>query len=882
MNRLRKFGKWTVFLVVLLVAAKVGVSFAMRTHRFHGYLVAHLERAFGRPVQVSQFSMQILPLPRLEMTGITVGEDPAFGNEYFLRAENMQAGLRWMGLLRGHFEFGTMSLTRPSLILVRNRLGQWNMEEWLPPAEAKSGGGSTASGQQTAASPSNYLEKIEFDDGRVNFKTEDEKRVFAFIDVSGSVEQVGPGRWQLNLEAKPWRSGVVLQSAGVLYVRGDVAGTSARLQPAQLQVHWDKVSLADLFRLITGNDSGVRGEFGLDGTASVGMPDDAANGQASPSPGKWKYQVEARATQIHRWDLTERGDNPRVSLHAKGEWDLRSSEAIAEELRVDLPHSNLRGAGWFGTNVQFPWSARIESAALEARDMLAWYRAFKPDVADGLAAEQFFTGEGTVRGWPIQWDAARLESSGGVLRVPGVVEPLRIGAVRGGLQRNQFVIEPVRVTSSATKLSKTTAAKEDKAATRPNESQNWAEFRFAHDETLKHGGVRVEGHLEEAELFFRTAAALGKIVNHGWELKGQVSGRTAWEWDRGLFRHGHWNGTLTFTKAELQAAGLNQPIVLDDAQLQWNAGQRTATINKAEALGATWSGAAGETRAGEEGDLPRWQFRLHADHLDAAELDRWAGPRARPNWLQRLLPSLLGNANAGGKPSELLRRVSAEGELSADTISIEKIRLERAHAKLSLQDLHLSVRDAEAEWAGGTVRGALQAVFAASPKYEVTAEVDRANLALLPWIPGWPERWNGIASGRIHLTTTGVGREELLKQVAGGGEIRLKNVDLRGWDVTESLESGIARAGISHWNSGAGMFEVKDRVARFDSIQLEGPRIRTSLAGALEFGQEATFTFSPGAAEKRGASRWRVLKLSGAPDTPRAVIESVSPAAPKL
>ena len=248
----------------------------------------------------------------------------------------------------------------------------------------------------------------------------------------------------------------------------------------------------------------------------------------------------------------------------------------------------------------------------------------------------------------------------------------------------------------------------------------------------------------------------------------------------------------------------------------------------------------------------------------------------------RLLPSLLGNANAGGRPSELLRRVSAEGELSADTISIEKIRLERAHAKLSLQDLHLSVRDAEAEWAGGTVRGSLQAVFAASPKYEVTAEVDRANLALLPWIPGWPERWNGIASGRIHLTTTGVGREELLKQVAGGGEIRLKNVDLRGWDVTESLESGIARTGISHWNSGAGMFEVKDRVARFDSIQLEGPRIRTSLAGALEFGQEATFTFSPGATERRGASRWRVLKLSGAPDTPRAVIESVSPAAPKL
>ena len=50
-----------------------------------------------------------------------------------------------------------------------------------------------------------------------------------------------------------------------------MAGTSARLQPAQVQVHWDKGSLRDLLPVVTGNDLGVRGEFGLDGTASVGM-----------------------------------------------------------------------------------------------------------------------------------------------------------------------------------------------------------------------------------------------------------------------------------------------------------------------------------------------------------------------------------------------------------------------------------------------------------------------------------------------------------------------------------------------------------------------------------------------------------------------------------
>src|SRR5664279_4077245 len=127
MTRLRKFGKWAAIAALLFVVAQLGASLAMRTRRMHGYLIAQLERSFGRPVQVGDFSLQVLPIPRLDMDGITVGEDPSFGQEYFLRAESMQASLRWMGLLRGHVELGTMTLTRPSLILVRNPIGQWNL-----------------------------------------------------------------------------------------------------------------------------------------------------------------------------------------------------------------------------------------------------------------------------------------------------------------------------------------------------------------------------------------------------------------------------------------------------------------------------------------------------------------------------------------------------------------------------------------------------------------------------------------------------------------------------------------------------------------------------------------------------------------------------------
>ena len=59
-------------------------------------------------------------------------KDPRFGHEYFLRAESISVRLLWSSLLRGRIGLGTLSLTRPSLNLVRNSQDDWNISEWLP------------------------------------------------------------------------------------------------------------------------------------------------------------------------------------------------------------------------------------------------------------------------------------------------------------------------------------------------------------------------------------------------------------------------------------------------------------------------------------------------------------------------------------------------------------------------------------------------------------------------------------------------------------------------------------------------------------------------------------------------------------------------------
>ena len=868
MSRIRKYGGTILLTLTLLIGMQVAASFAVKSRHMRSFMLARVASAFGRPVQADNFSIQLLPIPEVQMDHVTIGEDPAFGREYFLRADRMNARLRWIGLLRGRFEFGTMSLTRPSLILVRNTEGRWNLEGWLPPAHwsVSASSGAVGTGQKSAP-PTHRLETIEFDEGRINFKMGDEKRAFAFINVSGSVEQVAPGRWHLRLQAEPWRSGVQLQSTGTLQVVGDVAGTSARLQPAEIQIHWAKVSLADLFRLITGNDSGVRGEFALDGKASVGAEPPAAETAVSD----WKFDLHARATQVHRWDLTERADSPRVNLHLQGVWDRGNDQARAEELRVELPGSHLSGTAVLQTVSPAGWQAQFKTIAIRAEDLLAWYRAFQPGIDEGIAVKDSFTGNLSVSGWPLRLNEGVVESRGGTLQVPELKES-RIEPFHAVVRSGKFALDALRL-----KLGAESAAQNARARLTVT-PEDLLEFVVSHDALQRQGNVRLNLRLGEASRFFKLTSAFGRRLDQGWEYSGGASGFFAWSWggnSRGVYR----SGSIELSKSRLAIVGLNQPLKIEESRLDWKDGRRSATITKAEAFGANWSGTIAEAADASIAEENQWRFQLHADKLDAAELDRWFGPRARPNWLQRLLPSLLGQSAGTGKASELLRRVSAEGDLSVDAVSIEKIKLAKAHAAVAFHDLQLEVRNAEAQWAGGNVQGQITAEFSPVPHYEVAAEVDRANLAQLPWPTRWAERWGGTCSGTIQLSTGGVGREELLKQLAGEGEVRLSKIELRGWDVRASTESGVARAGTSRWTSGEGKFEIGEQEVRFDAIHLEGPQARTQLSGTLGFDMSGDVTFRPGTDNIRGTKvtqASRGLSFTGPLETPKVAVEPVS------
>ena len=129
-----------------------------------------------------------------------------------------------------------------------------------PPANPKSASGSTAAPSPRAAA---QLSRIEIDSGRINFSRGIDRRPFALEDLNGSIEQESAGQWRIALAAHPLRATVHLQNSGTLSVSGIIAGTSARLHPANIALTWSDASLADALRLALGNDPGIRGDFGL-------------------------------------------------------------------------------------------------------------------------------------------------------------------------------------------------------------------------------------------------------------------------------------------------------------------------------------------------------------------------------------------------------------------------------------------------------------------------------------------------------------------------------------------------------------------------------------------------------------------------------------------
>ncbi len=813
-GRSRKALRRAALFAMLLVVADGGLNLWLRRPSVKRALTARLERAFGRKVRVESYGFSLLSGARLEANGVRVAEDPRFGGEYFLRADVLTVGPRWSALAKGRIAPGTLSLEQPSLNLVISEDGKWNLAEWLPRPAA---GGGPAGGAER-------FTRLEVNHGRINFKRGKEKLAFALVEATGYVEENGVGRWEVDLEAQPWRAAVQLQQAGELRLRGTVGGVSSRFRPVDLELDWAEGSISDLLRLVWRYDYGARGAFS-------GVAEAHSDGP------RWAVIVRAQVRRLHRWDLAMRADNPVANVNAKAEWLPESGGMRLEKGEVELPRSKIEVEGGVGRGEDAGKNLRLEvrSEGVNLEDVLAWLRAFRGGVASELGVQGTARVKLEMKGWPPQPVDGEIDLENA--KIEG-------GSLRAAVHAQEL---PVMVNGEGMEL------REGKIGlgTDGGDFQVQGKARWGEDWPWK---VKVEGKAEDAADLVDLAAAFGWNLPEGWGAQGPVEVSLGWKgngqsggaWPRGEIRS---EGLAVRTPFLSQAARLAGQMGLAEKELK-------IALNSSQALGTNWSGTL-ERDAATKG----WRWNLRAEHIQSAEIGRWVNAGKREGLLSRLLPFL-----NEGEQREAEPKVKGKGKLSAGEWDVGPAEILNLRAESFWDGKKWGLDKAQGQIAGGSVQGSMRAISGAKPEYGAIVKFDRVDLGKLSAGSGSLRgRLEGKASGEMQIEATGLDRNSLGASLECRGAAEVEKLSIKGMDLKETIEEGKLVSGRSEFRHAETNFRCGGGSLTLDPLKM-GEAVRGS--GSGDYGGSLNFQLETQATAS-GAEQGPAITLTGTMAAPK-------------
>lgn len=790
-------------LVAFVWAGDATVSLLVQHGRLRTKLSARLEAAFGRPVEVGGFGFSLWSGPVLEAHSVRIGEDPRFGNEYFIRANSISVGLRWWSLLRGHIALGTLSVDGASLNLVRSADGDWNLAEWLPRPQVGQVPSGPA-GKLIASSSGLQFHRIEIHDSRIDFKRGEEKLAFALVDVNGSMDTDAPGRWRVNITAAPWRVATLTQQPGSIRVTGHIGGTSSRLRPAALDISWTGVSISDLFRLARGDDYGIRGDAAMSISAQT-VATQGMNG--------WVLQGAARISGLHRWDMAARPDNPSLNLIVDRAFlDPELSELRIPSLRLEAPRSRAQASISFNwtdePSVRQPRIAAsnfvdLLSSQVDLGDVLAWVRAFHPGVPDSTVLRGTVDVRASLTGWPPRVSSVSARGGHAEMISTALRGPVRVAPLDFRYNRGALSFDPVTVTWGNT-------------SSRPGGS-----FRIDSSKQRRSAlfpAWHIAGSAEDVRGITALAGALGLNLLHGWDLQGPLSCDLRWQptqfpWDSaptGVILLG--TGPEKSGGAVLRAPFLNLPVEQVRARAQLKPGAIQIALASAKAFGANWSGTFERKMAGAG-----WQFAVSADRITAADLDRWLNPRWRESFLGRMLP-FFASSESSASPEDL----HATGDLNLGEFALGPLALRHIAGNLSLTGRTIELSNAQGQFYGGQLSGLLRADLSGTPSYHAEIKASHVDASALA---AATHALAGVSAqalgGEISIDAHGASRGALISSLGCRGKALSSSVEIRGLDLTNVLAASSQSVEDPRIAAASANFTCAQRAIHFQKLLLD-------------------------------------------------------------
>ena len=251
----------TALAVLLVLILLVILPPLISVRRYQKRVAQAISASLGRPVHFDDITVQILPFPGFTITNFVVSERPEFGAEPVLRAQTVEARLRFASLWRRRVEISRISLESPHINLVRNAAGRWNVQSIVTQASQLQ----SAPTAQARASETPRFPYIEASDARLNLKQGEDKLPFSFTGADLSLWIGEPGEWHLRFAGQPVRTDTNVSDTGQLHVEATLS-RAANLPDAKIDLHanWQPTPLGQATLLAVGNDLNWRGDAAAD------------------------------------------------------------------------------------------------------------------------------------------------------------------------------------------------------------------------------------------------------------------------------------------------------------------------------------------------------------------------------------------------------------------------------------------------------------------------------------------------------------------------------------------------------------------------------------------------------------------------------------------
>lgn len=612
----RRWSGWRrLWLLVPLLLLAVLIAPSITLKRDH--ILTAMQRSLHRRVTADAVQLVLLPWPGVELDNVRLAEDPNFGAEDMIVADQVRATVQLAPLLRGRFVPSSLHLEGAHINLVRNASGRWNFASLLDAGTPASG---SAAGAGTAASSTTprALPYLEWSDSRVDFKLGNVKERFYLDDVSGSLAREATG-WRLQAGFSPQRTDLALSNTGDVRLDGRWAagpnGFTAR--PFTATVHIANSYLQASSALLLGHDAGVDGILAADLTLQ-------GDGRRFEVAGSY------RAQSVRRWDLLP--PPATVSGTFLGAY-LPGQDRFVLQAAGDPGFQRVRLAGDVEDALAHPRAAlTLTLTSLPVAALLPLARALKAGLPPNLNAGGALSGSAQLA-WSV---VAGLSGTGQLSVTPVTVTAadarLQLPAMHLAWDGHQLTWAPVDASL--------------RAAGRAPVSLRLSGNLDARGFSLNVAGDAVDG---------AAAATLSRLfaMPDFWPpaLAGSaaVNLRVTAPWNR--FREVVWSGEARLHDAVF-APARGPRIALPEATVEYRGGeaplaQFTARIG-ADTVTGWLQGPPPVPPFTTPGAPQPYRFALRADHLDFAAL--WPLLHSNADLFSRLV---------GGEPSWPARYVAA-------------------------------------------------------------------------------------------------------------------------------------------------------------------------------------------------------------------------------